>query len=257
MHAKKHLGQHFLKSERVVRDAIDAAKISPTDTVLEIGPGTGVLTRGLLERAGQVVAVEKDPDMVEHLTNTFAQEIATKKIILVNEDALDFHISPSLVNSDYKLVANIPYYITGAIVEKFLTAPLQPSCMVLLVQKEVAQRIIAQNGKESILSISVKSYGTPRYIRSVKASFFTPPPKVDSALLLIDNISRDFFTSDGIAEKDFFTLVKKGFAHKRKMLKKNLGLKDEILTHCNILLTARAENLKISEWACIASLHQP
>src|SRR3990172_2215572 len=178
MRAKKSLGQNFLTSRGVARDIVVAAQITPDDVVLEIGPGKGFLTEGLLQKAKKVIAVEKDERMVEYLKDKFREEIRNGKLELIHQDILSFDISR------FTLVANIPYYITGEILRTFLSGDLQPQRMVLMVQKEVAERIVARpssrragTGKESILSMSVKVYGTPCYIQKVPARYFSPKPK--------------------------------------------------------------------------------
>jgi 16S rRNA (adenine1518-N6/adenine1519-N6)-dimethyltransferase len=198
--AKKALGQNFLKSEPALRKIIEAGEIKPDDIILEIGPGKGALTKKLLERAGVVIAVEKDDKLFEFLKNKFGKKIKTKKLILLNEDILGFDINN--FRSNYKIIANIPYNITGAILKKFLTAELQPERMVLMLQNEVAKRITTpgpsstrRGGKESLLSISVKAYGEPKMIMKVPARYFSPAPKVDSAVISIKNISRKNFNS--------------------------------------------------------------
>ncbi len=217
MKAKKHLGQHFLKSQSALIKIRDAGHITAEDTILEIGPGTGALTELLLASAKKVIAIEKDRELIPLLQEKFAAEITTKKLELIEADILNF--DPSLLRTDlksYKLVANIPYYITGAIIEKFLSTHYQPTCMVLLIQKEVAERIVARNKKESILSTAVKAYGTPKIIAKVPPGAFVPPPTVDSAILSIENISRDFFV--GCDEKLFLAVMKSVFGKKRKQI---------------------------------------
>ncbi|MCC2631138.1 MAG: hypothetical protein K0S38_947 [Candidatus Paceibacter sp.] len=152
----------------------------------------------------------------------------------------------------YKIIANIPYYITGAFLQKFLESDLQPSRMVIMLQKEVAQRIVAKDGKESILSMSVKAYGKPKYVMTVKAKYFSPEPNVDSAIIVIENISKDFFND--FSEEKFFEIMKLGFAHKRKMLVGNLSEKysrEHLLaafSQVGINEKARAEDLELSQW---------
>ncbi len=274
MQKKKSLGQHFLRSESALRKIVEAGHLSPTDIVLEVGPGEGVLTELLLKQAGKVIAVEKDDRLIPVLEQKFASEIASGKLELIHADILDFNLSSyKLVAKSYKLIANIPYYITGALIRKFLESDTEPSAMVLLVQKEVAKRIVARNGKaesnpedsvarpakgrsrESILSISVKAYGTPHYIDTVKAGAFSPPPKVDSAIIAIENISKKFF-ADG-DEKRFFELLKKGFAHPRKLLSSNLGISADILRACGIAEKARAENLSVEKWKRVCASLKP
>ncbi len=280
MKQKKSLGQNFLKSKEVINKIIETADLSENDVVLEIGPGKGVLTEKILEKAGKVIVIEKDDRLIGFLEEKFSEDIEKGKLKIIHDDILDFDINlwrQSFLkennNSEilkYKVVANIPYYITGQIIRKFLSSETQPEKMVLMVQKEVAKRIVDEVG--SLLSMSVKVYGEPKYIKTVKAKYFSPPPKVDSAVLLIDNISKDFFKSlrhpmsklsNEKNEKDFFNLIKAGFSHKRKVLINNLKTdwdfvenlsKDEIgdmFEKANIPLKARAENLSKKDWGNI------
>ncbi len=249
--AKKSLGQNFLKSEPALRAIIEAGEISKEDIVLEIGPGKGALTEKLLEKAGTVIAVEKDYSLINTLREKFSKAITEKRLILVRDDILEFEIEKIIKQQNYKIIANIPYNITGAILKKFLTAEHQPERMVLMVQHEVAKRIIARDGKESILSISVKAYGEPKMIMKVPARYFSPAPKVDSAVILIKNISRKIFTENRASESVFWEIVKTGFAHKRKKLSKNL---EEIsIGHGEIELgNKRAEELNLEDWISLA-----
>ena len=280
--AKKSMGQNFLKSHEALLEMCNAGDVNNKDIILEIGPGKGALTEKLLQKANKVIAVEKDRDLIELLRDKFADEIKNGKFILLNEDILGLDLSlpllrggvgrgeliknlpsaPSLVRrggiSNYKIIANIPYNITGAIFKKFLSDEMQPERMVMLVQKEVEERIVSQDGKESILSLSVKAYGTPKYIMKVHKRFFSPSPKVDSAIVSITNISRKNFSTKK-EEEIFFNVVKTGFAHKRKILRKNLesvevGLPqiDKIFEKLGIDPKTRAENVKIETWLLIA-----
>ncbi len=279
MLAKKSLGQNFLTSTRAIEKIIEAADLKADDVVLEVGPGKGVLTEKLLEKAGKVIAVEKDDQLIPFLKAKFIHEITSGKFELIHGDILD-STDYQLPTTNYKLVANIPYYITGIFLRKFLSEKNQPSMMVLMLQREVAQRIIARDGKESILSISVKAYGTPRYVETVKAGSFVPAPKVDSAIIAIENISKDFFQS--ISEDNFFEILKAGFGSKRKFLKnnlkaiaeksgKNLTLKHfegqnvratksegfglaEIFAALNLPPKSRAEDLTLENWRQITAL---
>ncbi len=226
MYHKKSLGQNFLTSQSAVSKIVDTADPSGDDIILEIGPGKGVLTEKLLSLAGKVVAVEKDDNLFEFLKEKFKKEIAENKLDLIHGDILTFDPNALSFYKDlnYKLVANIPYNITGAILKKFLSSETQPELMVLMVQREVAQRIIAKDKKESILSISVKVYGEPKYIQTVKAGSFFPTPKVDSAILLVENISKKSFNpSTGGSEEKFFEILRSGFKSKRKKLSSNLS----------------------------------
>jgi 16S rRNA (adenine1518-N6/adenine1519-N6)-dimethyltransferase len=264
MRAKKSLGQNFLTSQSVVDKIVETANLNDTDVVLEVGPGKGVLTQALLEKAGKVIAVEKDDALIYLLKERFAQEIKEEKLILVRGDILKFDFEEhGLKKGNYKIVANIPYYITGEFLRKTLSSDIQPTQMVLLVQKEVAERI-ARSKKESILSLSVKVYGEPKYIQTVKAGSFSPAPKVDSAILSIENISKKFFTNSEVqphcSESRFFEVVKTGFAHKRKLLLSNLSIlksKEEIkkaFSKANIDEKARAEDLSLEQWALITKI---
>lgn len=254
MKAKKSLGQHFLKSEKALSQIIEAGNIHAEDIVLEIGPGQGVLTERLLNVAEKVIAIEKDRELIPFLQEKFSDQIQAGKLDLVEADILRF--DPEVLRfykKPYKLIANIPYYITGAIVEQFLSSSHQPEHMVLLVQKEVAERIVAKDGKESVLSIAVKVYGTPRIIAKVPAGAFTPAPKVDSAILAIDHISRTFFTD--INEMHFFKVLKFIFGKKRKQIGGSLSdfLKDtkkaqDILSEVAIDPKTRPENLPKQAW---------
>lgn len=273
---KKSLGQNFLKSKLIAKKIVSAGKLQKGDTVLEIGPGKGMLTEYLLETGAKVVAVEKDDLLIELLSERFEKEIKSGQFTLINGDILDFNPSDyQLTTNNYKLIANIPYYITGILFKKFLESDYQPKSMVLLVQKEVAQRIVGNNptsprlrgARESILSISVKAYGTPKIALKVQSRFFSPQPKVDSAVLTVENISKNLFTDTitdakrlEINEKWFFEVVKAGFAHKRKVLIKNLEkiakkeqLK-EIFQKLNINEKERAENIHIDQWISITKL---
>ncbi len=284
--AKKSLGQNFLKSEMVLRKIIEAGEIKKDDVVLEIGPGRGALTERLLEKSNHVIAVEKDRELFKFLETKFEKEIKNNTLILVCEDILKFNVKQNILGrtlecvrqglTQYKIIANIPYNITGAILKKFLTEENQPTSMVLMVQHEVAQRIIAQDKKESILSISVKAYGEPKMIAKVDKRYFKPMPKVNSAIIAIKNISRKNFPSllvkEGAGDGDsknhhpafgtppqkggearFWEIVKKGFAHKRKKLSgnlKNLCQRDSLTVYAN----KRAEDLTLGDWIKLVNL---
>ena len=269
MKPKKSLGQNFLKSEVALRKIIEAGEIKKDDVILEIGPGKGALTKKLLEHAGLVIAVEKDRELFEFLKEKFAEEIKLSSLILVHDDILKFDIT-KIVQSvlTYKIIANIPYNITGAILKKFLTAANQPESMVLMVQHEVATRILARDNKESILSISVKAYGEPKMIMKVDKRYFSPAPKVNSAIIKISNINRKIFTSppaplltgEGsqrsgeVDENKFWEIVKAGFAHKRKKLSSNLKIlsKNGSLASVSNLGNKRAEDLTLADWILLA-----
>lgn len=283
--AKKSMGQNFLKSELALRKIVEAGEISEGDIILEIGPGKGALTKQLLATSCQLIAIEKDYELYELLKRKFKEEILSGQLILVNEDILKFNLENyKLKANSYKLIANIPYNITGAILKKFLGASNQPSLMVLMVQHEVAKRIIGRGSnpstplrvKESLLSISVKAYGEPKLILKVPARYFSPAPKVDSAVIAIKNISRkNFTTSQTLSsrpesghsplaggeefEKRFWQIIHVGFAHKRKKLSNNLkhyigktyGVNAELLKTFG---DKRAEDLSLTDWLNIAKM---
>ena len=264
---KKSLGQNFLKSSLALRKIIEAGEIKKGDVILEIGPGKGKLTEKLLEKSGKVIAIEKDRELYLYLQDKFKNEIASRSLVLVREDILKFDLRKvilgfsnglGIVSEDlkktsksleYKIIANIPYNITGAILKKFLTEAIQPEKMILMVQKEVAKRIVAHEGGESILSISVKAYGTPSMIMKVPSRYFSPAPKVDSAVIAIKDISRRNFVENEVNEEKFWEIVKLGFAHKRKKLSSNLkSLKYIEKNLLENLENKRAEELSLDEW---------
>src|SRR3989344_7778293 len=261
--AKKSLGQNFLKSGVALKKIVEAGKIKPDlpaqagDVILEIGPGKGALTEKLLASNCQLIAVEKDRNLCDLLKIKFNKEISSCQLTLIHKDILNFDLNHKLLAKSYKLIANIPYNITGAILKKFLTAKNQPTSMVLMVQHEVVKRIIARDKKESILSISVKAYGEPKLIMKVPARYFSPAPKVDSAIIVIKNISRKIFKENEVAEDRFWKIVKTGFAHKRKKLSSNLKilLKDKDyggIAFVNSLGNKRAEDLSLLDWISLA-----
>lgn len=242
----------------MLRTLVTSGKVISDDTVLEIGPGEGVLTEALLATGADIIAIEKDRDLIPLLNEKFSAEIASGQLRLIEADVLDF--DPAKVGlhaGTYKLIANIPYYITGAIFEKFLTEKNPPSLMVMLIQKEVATRIVARDKKESILSLSVKAFGVPKIVAKVPASAFRPAPKVDSAILLVEDISNEHFPS-AEAIDTFFKVVRAGFAHKRKLLARNLEVvaeKESIskaFGNLTISANARAEDLALPVWLSLA-----
>jgi 16S rRNA (adenine1518-N6/adenine1519-N6)-dimethyltransferase len=251
---KKSLGQHFLNNTRIPKHMVKAGEVGEGDCILEIGPGTGILTRALLDTGAHVVAIEADKRAVEVLNSTFVHEITQKRLEIVHSDirTLDItQISPSLLPHTYTVVANIPYYLSGMLFRTFLETEYQPKNIVFLVQKEVAERI-ARDKRGSLLSLGGKVYGTPHYICTVKRGNFTPPPAVDSAIIAIDAISRNSFTH--IDESFFFTILHAGFKSKRKQLLGNLSSlvsRDTLVSLFNNLsipLDVRGEDLPLSTW---------
>ena len=253
MYAKKSLGQNFLMHARIAERIVMESGITENDTVLEIGPGTGMLTTPLLARARKVIAVEADADLVEGLREKFAAEISAGKLELTHADIRAF--DPESIGEPYRLAANIPYYLTGEIIRDFLSASAKPLSMTILVQKEVAERI-ARDEKGSILSIAVRVYGTPAYLFTVPRGAFNPAPSVDSAVLHVADI-HDPFSSTGV-ETRFFEVLKAGFAHKRKRLAKNLASVasndaiDAAFTALVLDTDARAEEIPVATWVKLA-----
>lgn len=250
------LGQHFLVGTWAAHALACAAGIRKNEMVVEIGPGTGVLTRELLATGGHVVAIEKDELLADTLKATFAENIRDNQLEVVGDDIRNFNPARrGLASSEYVVAANIPYYITGEIIRMFLTTSAQPRSIALLVQKEVAERIVARDKKESILSLSVKAYGVPKVMAKVSRGNFSPVPSVDSAILLIEHVSRDFFQN--ISEETFFRVIRAGFSSKRKFLLKNLAADHglEVVKNafgaCDIPEQIRAEDVSLEKWKCL------
>ena len=245
---KKSLGQHWLKDPEILADIAEAAELTGDDVVLEIGPGLGTLTSRLLARANSVTAVEFDADLARKLPGQFPG----KKLTVVNQDILQFDLSQ--LPKNYKVVANVPYYITSKIVEKLMTAENKPSIAVLLVQKEVAERIAAEAGNMSVLSVSVQIFAEAELDIEVSRQFFTPSPKVDSQVVVLRTRDNPLIASED--QRDFFRIVKAGFSAKRKKLRSSLSgglgidksVAEELLKNAGISPDARAEDLAIEDW---------
>lgn len=258
---KKSLGQNFLYDPIWLARVADAAEVGPEDLVLEIGPGAGSLTEVLARRAGQVVAVELDANLLPLLHHTLA---GCDNVTIVQGDILEFPV-PELLRVEpgraqrYKVVANIPYYVTAAILRHLLQARLKPELAVLTVQQEVAERIVAAPGDMSLLAVSVQFYGEPRIVARIPAGVFYPRPDVDSAILRID-----LFSSPRVRvsrEDWFFRVVKAGFAQRRKQLHNALsnglglerGLVVEALEAAGIDPRRRAETVALEEWGRLSA----
>lgn len=252
MPTNKSLGQHWLKDRAMLAAIADDADLSLEDTVLEIGPGLGTLTSELLRRAGTVVAVEFDAELARKLPGQFPG----KNLTVVNEDILQFDVSQLPVG--YKVVANVPYYITSKIIEKFMSVSNKPSLVVILVQKEVARRVAANAGDMSILALSAQIFAEARLGVEVPREYFTPPPKVDSQVVILKTRATPLIAPGD--EKAFFRVVKAGFSAKRKKLRSSIaaGLAlskpaaEELLRHAAIDPEARAEDLSIDDWRRLA-----
>lgn len=248
---KKSLGQHWLRDRDVLAHIADCAEITSDDTILEIGPGLGTLTSILLGRAQKVIAVEFDEDLARKLPGQFPG----KNLEVIQSDILSFDLSG--LPAGYKVVANVPYYITSKIVQTLLTATNKPAVAVLLIQKEVAERLAAQPGDMSILAVSAQVFAEVTLGDVVPAELFTPPPKVNSQVVILRTRATPLITP--AEEKDFFRVVKAGFSAKRKKLRSSLagGLsvsKDEavrLLEQAGISPDARAEDLALADWSNI------
>jgi len=261
LQARKSLGQHFLIDREVLGLIVDTAELTAADTVVEIGPGLGVLTGELAGKAGRVVAVEVDGKLAAVLGERMASR---PNVVVINQDILEVEpvfllqsvsLPAASSPSNYKVVANLPYYITSAVLRHFLEAEVKPQIMVVMVQKEVAEAIVAEPGRMSLLSVSVQFYGKPRIVSYVPANCFYPAPKVDSAILRVDR-----YPQPPVAVADeagFFKLVRAGFVAPRKQMANSLaqGLKWpkaevlSLLEQVSIMPQRRAETLTLDEWA--------
>jgi 16S rRNA (adenine1518-N6/adenine1519-N6)-dimethyltransferase len=252
MFAKKSLGQNFLMHRQTAQRIVAAAALPENALVLEIGPGTGMLTKELLAAGHRVVAVEADNVLAPKLEEALRDEVKKGRLRVLHGDIREF--DPKTMGGDYHLVANIPYYITGEIIRQFLTAKEKPRSLTLLVQKEVAERI-AREKKESLLSLSVKAYGEPKYRFTVPRGAFQPAPNVDSAVLYIGSVGSGAFEG---SEEGFFEVLHAGFAHKRKRLAKNLSEKwgaEAVLAafrKLSIDENVRAEDLSLEHWLALS-----
>ncbi len=272
LRADKSLGQNFLQDSAALENIVEAAEIQPEDCVLEIGPGLGSLTRYLAASAREVTAVELDADLLPPLKAVLAPY---KNVRLIHDDILKLAPSELIHQPGYLVVANIPYYITSAVIRHLLDSSLpqnseilggevergaRPRRVVLTIQKEVAQRICAKPGDLSLLALSVQVYGRPEIAAHIPASAFHPAPKVDSAILRIDIYPQPLIPSPLL--EAFFKLIKAGFSQKRKTLRNSLssGLHispaqaESLLTHAGIDPRRRAETLSIEEWKNLAAL---
>jgi len=277
LRARKSLGQNFLIDDAALDQIVVAADLTPDAAVLEIGPGLGTLTQRLARAAGRVIAVELDQNLIPALHDTLAAypnvELIHGDILQLDPSALitkqsDYQTTrlpddPTTRLSHYKVVANLPYYITSAVIRHLLEAPLRPSLLILTMQLEVAQRLVAAPGDLSLLAVSVQFYGKPSLVTRIKAGSFYPAPKVDSAVVRIDVHPRP--PVDVRDVDHFFAVVKAGFGQKRKQLHNALrsGLSlpaqviDAALSQANVDPKRRAETLTLREWAALAeALHR-
>jgi 16S rRNA (adenine1518-N6/adenine1519-N6)-dimethyltransferase len=256
---KKSLGQNFLVDQRALERIVEAAELGPEDIVLEIGPGLGALTRLLAAEAGRVVAVELDQRLVEALKQTATAKADLPNVEIIHGDILELNPADLLEqqgdNFQYKVVANLPYYITSAIIRHLLTAEVRPKLMVVTVQLEVARRITAEPGEMSLLAVGVQFYGRPRIVARIKAGAFYPSPQVDSAVIRIDLDDHPVVEVDDA--DSFFEVVRAGFAQRRKQLRNALaaGLAlpasevAQVLNRAGVNPRRRAQTLSLEEWA--------
>lgn len=257
LHAHKGLGQNFLQDPLALESIVAAAEIRPTDTVLEIGPGLGSLTRYLAVAAKEVIAVELDEKLISPLKTVLSPY---QNVQIIHGDILKLSPKDVIAENDYLVVANIPYYITSAVIRHLLESGSKPRRIVLTIQKEVARRICAKPGDMSLLALSVQVYGTPLIAAHIPAEAFFPAPKVDSAVLVIDIYPTPLLKEELL--DTFFKLVKAGFGQKRKTLRNSLssGLHispinaAELLTRANIDPQRRAETLSIAEWERLSEI---
>jgi 16S rRNA (adenine1518-N6/adenine1519-N6)-dimethyltransferase len=251
LRARKGLGQHFLVDGEVLSLIVTTAELGPDDVVVEVGPGLGILTRELAKRAGRVVAVELDDNLAALLRKTLA---SFNNVTIVNGDILKIEPKELSKGQAYKVVANLPYYITSPVLRHFLESKARPKAMVVMVQKEVAEAIAARPGAMSLLSVGVQFYGEPEIISIVPPESFYPAPEVSSAIVRIGVYPRP---EVDVNEAGFFELVRAGFAAPRKQIANSLakGLGREkadvlpMLKRANIDPQRRAETLSIEEWA--------
>lgn len=256
---KKSLGQNFLIDQEVVKKIIIGANLKSTDVVLEIGPGKGVLTESLASKCQKVIAVEIDQTLIPVLENRFKNN---KKVEIIHGDILGMDLKSQVtsLNLDgYKLIANIPYYITSLIIRKFLECEMPPKEMILMVQKEVAERIVAKPGKMSILAVSVQYYASAEILFGVPKTAFDPVPEVDSAVIRITYNAKRITHEEA---EQFFCIVRAGFCAKRKTLANNLAnslhierkIAEEKLAQVGIASNARAQELSVEDWEKLSIL---
>lgn len=247
---RKSLGQNFLVDEDVLRLIVETCEISSKDVIVEVGAGQGVVTGELAARAGRVIAVELDQELAAGLRLRFS---TASNVEIVSGDILDFNPQRSLEGQPYKVVGNLPYYITGLTLRHFLTTAHKPGRMVVMVQKEVGERMVAEPGRMSVLSASVQLYGQPKLVAIVPPGAFHPRPKVHSALVAIQVFERPAFPAD---TEPFFRVVHAGFAHSRKQLHNALprtiwlppGEASSVLREVGIEESARAQTLSLGDW---------
>lgn len=248
MRPNKLLGQHFLVSQSILQKILDAADLQSDDVVIEAGPGLGILTEALAGRVKKVIAVEKDRALAGALEKKLAEK-GVKNVEIISGDILKY--APP-IGKPYKIVANLPYYLTSRFFRIFLEEQKnKPAEIVVMIQKEVAERIVAKPAQMNLLALSVQAYGNPRIIAKVFRGAFQPPPKVESAILKITGISENFFKKNDVTPEKFFATAKKAFGQKRKTLKHTLKISDAALAKLGISPTTRPQELSPQDWVGI------
>jgi 16S rRNA (adenine1518-N6/adenine1519-N6)-dimethyltransferase len=250
--ARKSLGQNFLVNEAVRDSIIEAAGLSAGDTVIEVGPGLGILTERLASQAGRVIAVELDDSLAERLGNRL---VRFSNIDIINDDILNVDLGGLIKGGAYKVVANIPYYITSPILRYFMQAEMRPSLMVIMMQEEVARDVTAKPGEMGFLAVSMRLFSIPRMVCRVPADCFYPAPRVDSAVVRFDILPRPAVEVGDV--EGFLELVHAGFKAPRKQLHNSLAIglglepaaADEILKRAGIDSSRRPGTLTLDEWA--------
>jgi 16S rRNA (adenine1518-N6/adenine1519-N6)-dimethyltransferase len=266
MQPKKSLGQNFLRDKKILDKIIEAANLKADDFILEVGPGQGVLTEELAKHTEKVVAIELDNNLIKPLKKRFA---GIKNVEIIHADILKINLKSQISNlayqqaglKNYKVIANIPYYITSKIIRLFLESEIPPVEMILMVQKEVAERIVATPGQMSILAISVQYYAESELLFAVSRNSFDPMPEVDSAVIKISNVKSQI---SKIESKHFFRIVKAGFSSKRKTLVNNLSntfqldkkVVAEMIQKIGLKPTVRAQELSIENWKKLSELQK-
>jgi len=248
MEPKKSLGQHWLKDEATLEAICEAANLKKNDIVLEVGPGLGDLTRQLVKQAGEVIAVELD----EKLAKILAAEVKADNLEITQANILEYDLTQ--LPADYKVVANIPYYLTSHLLRTLSESTNPPISITLLVQREVAERVAAGPGQMSLLAVSVQFYYLPKLGPIVAAELFQPPPSVDSRVLILKRRPKPLFGD--LDSKRFFRLVKAGFAGRRKKLRGSIaaGLRitkdqaDQLLAAAGLNPDQRAQELSLQDW---------
>jgi len=255
IHPNKRMGQNFLISKTILREIIKAANLKPSNIVLEIGPGLGILTRELIKKVKKVIAVEKDKKLADILKEELNND-KIENIQIINQDILKFESSSFNLKEPYKLVANLPYYITGPVIRMFLESTKPPELMVLMVQKEVGKRICAQPPKMSKLAVFSQFYGKPEIVKFVSKKSFRPQPKVDSVILRIKPLALIDKRLIKTNRKLFSKIVRAGFSQPRKQLINNFSKSLELsrekvekwLKENKIQPSQRAESLTVENW---------